>query len=90
MNVSLTSEHEEYVRGKVTSGKYASASEVVREGLRLLQERDTVFEAKLRRLRSEVDEGWRQSQAGELVDGSAAREEAMQRVRERVTRHKKA
>jgi antitoxin ParD1/3/4 len=38
MNVSLTKKLEEFVVGKVQSGGYSSASEVVREGLRLLQE----------------------------------------------------
>jgi antitoxin ParD1/3/4 len=40
MNVSLTSELEEFVAGKVKSGRYSSASEVVREALRLLEEHD--------------------------------------------------
>lgn len=40
MNVSLTSELEQYVREKVNSGMYYSASEVIREGLRLLKERE--------------------------------------------------
>jgi len=37
MNVSLTPELEKYVSGKVASGRYTSASEVVREALRLLE-----------------------------------------------------
>ena len=40
MNVSLTPELEQYVNGKVQSGMYHSASEVIREGLRLLKERE--------------------------------------------------
>ena len=40
MNVSLMPELEEFVDGKVESGLYNNASEVVREGLRLLKERD--------------------------------------------------
>ncbi len=40
MNVSLTRELEKIVDGKVASGRYASASEVIREALRLLEERD--------------------------------------------------
>lgn len=37
MNVSLTPELEKFVAGKVKSGRYTSASEVVREALRLLE-----------------------------------------------------
>jgi antitoxin ParD1/3/4 len=40
MNVSLTSELEKFVSAKVESGRYNSASEVVREALRLLEEHD--------------------------------------------------
>ena len=40
MNVSLTSELEQYVREKVNSGRYYSASKVIREGLRLLKEQE--------------------------------------------------
>lgn len=54
MNVSLTPELEQYVQDKVSSGAYYSASEVVREGLRLLQERDRLQEARLQQLRQEV------------------------------------
>ena len=47
MNVSLTSELEQYVREKVNSGMYYSASEVIREGLRLLKERDQLQPKKI-------------------------------------------
>jgi len=40
MNVSLTPELEEFIAVKVESGRYTSASEVVREALRLLEEHD--------------------------------------------------
>jgi antitoxin ParD1/3/4 len=48
VNVSLTAELERFVNEKVESGAYSSASEVIREGLRLLRERD-----ELRRVRTE-------------------------------------
>jgi antitoxin ParD1/3/4 len=47
MNVSLTAELEKFVSAKVHSGRYNSASEVVREALRLLEEHDTARAAKL-------------------------------------------
>ena len=40
MNVSLTPELDNFVAGKVQSGRYTSASEVVREALRMLEEHD--------------------------------------------------
>ena len=51
MNVSLTPELERLVNEKVESGLYQTASEVVREGLRLVEER----EAKLRELRATIE-----------------------------------
>ena len=57
MNVSLTPALEKFVNGKVSTGRYGSASEVVREALRLLQDQDRLREAQLAELRSEVAKG---------------------------------
>ncbi|MCF8204123.1 MAG: type II toxin-antitoxin system ParD family antitoxin [Methylotenera sp.] len=57
MNVNLTPQLEELVRAKVSSGLYTSASEVVREALRLMQEQDRLREVKLEELRREVRRG---------------------------------
>ncbi len=57
MNVNLTPQLEELVRRKVDSGLYSSASEVVREALRLLEEQDRVREAKLEVLRGDIRAG---------------------------------
>ncbi|HUQ37974.1 MAG TPA: type II toxin-antitoxin system ParD family antitoxin [Aestuariivirga sp.] len=46
--ISLPSEHATFIDAKVASGDYASASEVVRAGLRALQERDEAVERWLR------------------------------------------
>jgi antitoxin ParD1/3/4 len=48
-SITLTNELAEQVRAKVASGDYASESEVIREGLRALQDRDRALEAWLRR-----------------------------------------
>jgi antitoxin ParD1/3/4 len=57
MNVNLTPQLEELVRAKVASGLYTSASEVVREALRLMDEQDRLREAKLDQLRNDVRRG---------------------------------
>ena len=57
MNVNLTPQLEKLVRSKVASGLYTSASEVVREALRLLEEQDRHREANLEQLRGEVRRG---------------------------------
>jgi antitoxin ParD1/3/4 len=69
MNVSLTPELESVVDQKVKSGMYNSASEVVREGLRLLQQRDDMREAKLNALRAEIQKGIDDLEAGRIYDG---------------------
>ena len=56
MNVSLTTELEQWVSEKVVGGRYKSASEVVREGLRLLQEKEEEHAARLAALRGDLAE----------------------------------
>ena len=57
MNISLTSQLEELVKKKVDSGRYGSASEVIREALRLLEERDRLHAIRLEGLRKEIKKG---------------------------------
>ncbi|NNE65352.1 MAG: type II toxin-antitoxin system ParD family antitoxin [Pyrinomonadaceae bacterium] len=57
MNVSLTPELEAMVQEKVKSGDYNSASEVVREALRLLKQHDEYMRIKREELRSEIMKG---------------------------------
>ena len=57
MNINLTPQLEEMVRQKVISGLYTSASEVVREALRLMDEKDQLRLAKLAQLRQDIQEG---------------------------------
>ena len=67
MNVSLTPELEEMVNKKVESGMYVSASEVIRDALRLMQDMDAVKEQRLERLRQEIEVGLKQLDAGLAV-----------------------
>ena len=57
MNISLNPHFEELVKGKVESGLYNSVSEVMREALRLLEERDQLRELRLMELRREIQKG---------------------------------
>jgi antitoxin ParD1/3/4 len=82
MNVSLPDALGDYVQNLVAEQRYSSASEVVREGLRLLQERH----AALRLLRSEIQEGVAELDRGE---GSSLKE-VTARIRARRTRKAKA
>ena len=57
MNVNLTPQLEKMVRQKISSGLYSSASEVVREALRLMEEQDEMRAIKLARLRQDIQDG---------------------------------
>jgi antitoxin ParD1/3/4 len=69
LNVSLTPELERFVSGKVESGRYQSASEVIREGLRLLEQQDLSREAALEEVRRKIAVGLAEAERGELFDG---------------------
>jgi antitoxin ParD1/3/4 len=57
MNVNLSQQLENMVRQKVASGLYTSASEVVREALRLMEEQDRFRAVKLEQLRQDIKDG---------------------------------
>lgn len=77
MNVSLTPELEEMVHERVRSGRYTSASEVVREALRLLIDRDEVRQARLDEIRGKVGEGLGSLARGEGRDGDEVIDEIL-------------
>ncbi len=74
MNVSLTPELENFVNEKVKSGLYNSASEVLRESLRLLKERDLLKEIQLSELRREIMLGVEQIRNGQSTEYNSAEE----------------
>jgi antitoxin ParD1/3/4 len=80
MNVSLTPELERFVDGKVESGLYNNASEVVREGLRLLKEHDEIRV----KWREQIERGWLEAQRGEVVDGAQTMATSRERIKTKV------
>ena len=64
MNVSLTKELENFVGELVTSGMYFSASEVVRDGLRLLKEQEALKKIRVEELRAAITLGVDDFKAG--------------------------
>lgn len=63
-SLSLGEHWEVFIRNEVASGRYGSASEVVRDALRGMEERKTKLEA----LRAHLDEGTHQARRGEFVE----------------------
>ena len=83
MNVSLTPELERFVAGKVESGRYNSASEVVREALRLLEERDRARNAQIAAFNQEIGARLASLDRGEYVKPAAVRQRLERKSRER-------
>jgi antitoxin ParD1/3/4 len=88
MNVSLTSEMEKFIGRQVKSGQYQTASEVVRDALRLLKDREQLRQIKLEELRKEIQIGIDQIERGDVVDGEKVFEEI--RKRSTAMRRKRA
>jgi antitoxin ParD1/3/4 len=66
-NIDLTDHFDRFVQGQVASGRYQDASEVLREGLRLLERQTHNDEEKLRVLRKLVSDGLEALDRGEAI-----------------------
>jgi antitoxin ParD1/3/4 len=86
MNVSLTPELEKFVASKVDSGRYTSASEVVREALRLLVEQDQSRASQLDAFNKELAHRLASLDRGEYVDPEVVRESIRKKSSERRKR----
>jgi antitoxin ParD1/3/4 len=73
-NINLTPRFDRLIETEVASGRYGSASEVVREGLRLIEARKREENAKLRWLRAAVKEGVDEIDRGEGIEFTSMRD----------------
>jgi antitoxin ParD1/3/4 len=85
MNVSLTPELDRFVAGKVKSGRYTSASEVVREALRLLEGQDRTRAEQLAEFNRELKRRLNSLDRGEFVTA----EDSWRRIREKSAQRRK-
>lgn len=67
-NVNLTERLDRFVEAEVVAGRYGNASEVIRDALRLLDQRRQEERAKLKWLRGAVKEGIEQIERGERIE----------------------
>lgn len=79
MNVRLTHRQREFVKRQVAEGRYASASEVIREGIRLLAA-ETAWKGDVRR---KVAKGLAQVRIGRVVDGERAVQKVLANLKKR-------
>jgi antitoxin ParD1/3/4 len=77
MNVRLTPQQEEFVNKQVEEGRYLSASEVIREGLRLLADEEK-WKAEVR---SKIALGLEQVRNGQVVEGEEAVKSVLEKLR---------
>lgn len=91
-NVVLTDQQEELLASLVASGRFESASDVLRAGLRLVERDEREFEARLTALREAAQVGWDDFEAGRYFEvRSAADEKAVRdQIHARVDAIKKA
>jgi antitoxin ParD1/3/4 len=69
MNIALNSEIEQFINSQIESGKYPSAEEVILAGIRLLEERERIYQGRFEELKKEIAIGVAASERGEVVDG---------------------
>lgn len=85
MNVSLTRELEKFVTDKVASGRYTSASEVVREALRLLEREEKSRKEQIEDFNRELQARVEALDRGERV----TKEEFLREIQELLGRRRK-
>jgi len=72
MNVSLTPKLERFIGRKVKSGRYRSPSQVICEGLRLLESEELLHEERMAEVRRKIAIGLEQLDRGEGIPGEVA------------------
>jgi len=88
MNVNLGPVFDEFVAEMLKSGLYQSQSEILREGLRLLKEREDLKKHRLGELRKEIALGADQAERGDFVDGRQVFAKIRRKSAERKRRKK--
>lgn len=81
MNVSLTPELERFVQEKVACGLYSSASEVIRESLRLMHTYDDIQKKRIVELNQAIDAGMQQLEREQYVEGKTSRKRMKQKIK---------
>lgn len=67
-NVNLTDHQSQFIRKCVESGRFQNASEVVRDALRMLEQRDEEYQLKLEALKAELQKGFDAIRDGDYID----------------------
>jgi antitoxin ParD1/3/4 len=95
MNINLGAQWESFINEHVKTGRYLSASEVVRDGLRVLMAREQLRQLRLGQLRKEIGKGMKALDGGDYIeldesDLKSFAQDVDKRGRQRLARKKKA
>jgi antitoxin ParD1/3/4 len=90
VNISLTPKLDAFLQSRVSSGRYQTASEVVREALRMLERVEKEREQAFHQLKAKLERGAGQAERGELLDGDEVFDELRQLIEERRRARQKA
>ena len=82
MNVNLGTVFDQFVSDLLKTGHYQTQSEILREGLRLLKEKEDLKQLRLAELRKEIAIGTEQARQGKVIDGEAVFAEIRQKSQE--------
>ncbi|MBW4508305.1 MAG: type II toxin-antitoxin system ParD family antitoxin [Scytonematopsis contorta HA4267-MV1] len=79
MNISLNPELEQFIQSQVANGNYNSTEEVIIAGIKLLEERESIYKGRFEELRQEIMVGVKQLERGERLDGKEVIEKLRQK-----------
>ena len=82
MSISLTPELEEFIQSQVESGKYSSTEEVIIAGIKLLKEREKIYQGRFEELKREIAIGVEASERGEVIDGEVVFRQLEQKLQQ--------
>ena len=83
MLITLPPELEQFIQNQVASGKYASVNEVFLAGIKLLEERERLYQGQFEELRREVMVGVEEADRGELLNA----ETVISKLQEKLQQH---
>jgi antitoxin ParD1/3/4 len=83
MQITLPPEIETLIQRQLSSGKYATAIEVLLASLHLLDQQETLYQGRLPELQQAAQVGWQASQRGEVIDGPTAMNQILTDLRSR-------
>ncbi|MEL6162811.1 MAG: type II toxin-antitoxin system ParD family antitoxin [Cyanobacteria bacterium J06628_3] len=83
MNISFTPELKQFIQSQVASGKYASTEEVIVVGIKLVEEREYLYQGRFKELQQEIMIGVEASERGEVIDGETVFHQLEQQIKQR-------